>query len=86
MKTANDALGQQAQGPNHFPAGAVRGLPVHVTVHDAAWALAVSAKTIRRCIDRGDIGYIRVGSRIRIPREEFLRFVRETPLAAGGGR
>lgn len=40
----------------------------YITIQQAASALSVSTKTIRRMIDRGDLAAKRIGSRmVRIP-------------------
>jgi len=47
-----------------------------LTVSEAATRLQISAKTIRRLIDRGDLPALRIGHLIRIPEESFESFLK----------
>ena len=51
-----------------------------LTVSEAATRLQVSAKTIRRLIDRGDLPALRIGHLIRIPEESFESFLKEQQI------
>jgi excisionase family DNA binding protein len=48
-----------------------------LTVSEAAARLQVSAKTIRRLIERGDLPALRIGRLVRIPEESFERFLKD---------
>jgi excisionase family DNA binding protein len=47
-----------------------------LTVSEAAARLQVSAKTIRRLIEHGDLPALRIGRLVRIPEENFERFLK----------
>jgi excisionase family DNA binding protein len=49
-----------------------------LTVDDIARILKLNPQTVRNWIDRGYLGAIRVGRRVRIPRAEFDRLVAES--------
>lgn len=49
--------------------------PVFLTLRQVADILAVSDKTVRRLIDRGDLPRHKVGRQIRISERDFRDFV-----------
>jgi len=55
----------------------VTGQPMLFSQRQTAEALAVSEKTVRRLVARGELAVIRVGRRVLITRDELARFIRE---------
>lgn len=49
-----------------------------LTVDDIARILKLNPQTVRNWIDRGYLGAIRIGRRVRIPRAEFDRLIAES--------
>ena len=56
-------------------ANAPQPLPKFLTVQEVADNLAVSAKTVRRLIDRGDLPRHKLGRQVRISERDFRDFV-----------
>lgn len=56
-------------------ANATQPLPKFLTVHEVADNLAVSDKTVRRLIDRGDLPRHKLGRQVRISERDFRDFV-----------
>lgn len=52
-----------------------RALPRFLTVEEVADRLAVSTKSIRRSISRGDLQVHRIGRQLRISEEDFCAYV-----------
>ena len=55
---------------------ALAALPLLLTVTDVAKLVKVHDRTVRRWIERGELAVLRAGGRVRIEREELLRFLR----------
>ena len=70
--------------PPPRPAGRpARGAPERLlTVPDAAEALQVSSKTVRRLIARGELSALRVGRQLRIPPRDLHAYLRGRLLEA----
>jgi excisionase family DNA binding protein len=49
--------------------------PLAYSVEDAAKQLSVSAQSIRRLIDRGELKARRVGTRVIVPKNELERWL-----------
>ena len=49
--------------------------PLLITINDAADTLAISARTVRRMLERGDLPTVRVGRSIRIPTKALKDWV-----------
>ncbi|WP_332660886.1 helix-turn-helix domain-containing protein [Brevundimonas sp.] len=56
-------------------ASAPQPLPKFLTVQEVADNLAVSDKTVRRLIDRGDLPRHKLGRQVRISERDFRDFV-----------
>jgi excisionase family DNA binding protein len=54
-----------------------------LTVDEIARILKLNPQTVRNWIDRGYLGAIRIGRRVRVPRAEFDRLIAESHT---GGR
>jgi excisionase family DNA binding protein len=56
---------------------------VFLSVDVVAERLQISARTLRRLIARGELGVLRISGTLRIPEQEFGRFIAErfTPAA-----
>jgi excisionase family DNA binding protein len=52
--------------------------PLAYSLEDAAKQLSVSAQSIRRLIDRGELKARHVGTRVLVPRTELERFLTPT--------
>ncbi|MCG7871064.1 MAG: helix-turn-helix domain-containing protein [Candidatus Thiodiazotropha lotti] len=51
--------------------------PLLITINDAANILAISTRTVRRMLDRGDLPTVRVGRSIRIPTKALKDWVEQ---------
>jgi excisionase family DNA binding protein len=49
-----------------------------LTVDEIAGILKLNPQTVRNWIDRGYLGAIRIGRRVRVPRAEFDRLIEES--------
>lgn len=57
-----------------------------LSVDEAARALRVSSKTVRRLIDRGRLGYLRVGRRVLLQTADVDEFIRWRVVRAPASR
>jgi excisionase family DNA binding protein len=60
---------------NARPARIGSSLAPLMTVAEAATALRVSTKTVRRMLDRGELHRVRVGRLVRIHAEEIVQYI-----------
>src|SRR5207248_2654814 len=58
--------------------------PSYLSPKDAAADTALSVRTLRRAIDRGELLAYRVGRQLRIPRTALIAFVEKRAVAACG--
>ena len=56
-----------------------------LTVDEIARILKLNPQTVRNWIDRGYLGAIRIGRRVRIPRAEFDRLLAESYTGGSEG-
>ena len=61
--------------PQDVKRGSCLARPVVLCVDDAAAALCVSPKTVRRLAARGDLRVVRIGRLVRIPFSEIERLI-----------
>lgn len=62
----------------------VRGLPYLLTVRQLAQLLQMAPATVHRYVREGAIPAVRIGNRVRVPRDRILRML-EAAGAAGDG-
>jgi excisionase family DNA binding protein len=56
-----------------------------LTVDEIARILKLNPQTVRNWIDRGYLGAIRIGRRVRVPRAEFDRLIEESYTGGSKG-
>lgn len=49
--------------------------PLLLTLDHAADALSISARTVRRLIEQGELAPVRIGRALRVPRAELERYI-----------
>ena len=75
MDRKSDQRSGRSAGGVLIMANAPQPLPKFLTVQEVADNLAVSDKTVRRLIDRGDLPRHKLGRQVRISERDFRDFV-----------